>query len=395
MSLTQADKSPHSYVVVDTMGGDLGPSVQVEGALEAWKEYGARSILVGPREELISLLEGFGGVSSPLIVQNATEVIDMSDSPARAVKKKPDSSLNVAYRLLLEGRGHSVLSSGNSGAMMAAGRMISGLLPGIERPAIATLIPNGDGPHPNVVMDSGANVDCHARHLVHFALMGSIYYSALFGVESPRVGLLSNGTEASKGTDVIRSAALMLNQLKTLHYVGYVEGRDVARDNADVIVCDGFVGNVLLKTMEGCVSLIYKEIKSEANNSLMTKFGLMLAKRGLRSVFKEKLDYSAHGGAPLLGLRHLALVLHGSSNKKAVKNAIRLSSSYVEQGMLVKLASAISQIEEQFLDLDQNFSSGMYSSGPSPMNGESSTTNDAKDFSGKIRRINVEDINQD
>lgn len=387
MSFTQADKSSHSYVVVDAMGGDLGPSVQVEGALQAWSEFGARSILVGPREELISLLEGFGGVSSPLIVHNATEVIEMSDSPVRAVKRKIDSSLNVSYRLVLEGRGHSLLSSGNSGAMMAAGRMISGLLPGIERPAIATLIPNGDRATPNVVIDSGANVDCHARHLVHFAIMGSIYYSALFGVDAPKVGLLSNGAESSKGTDMIRSAAIMLGQMKTLNYIGYVEGRDVARDMVHVIVCDGFVGNVLLKSMEGCVSLIYKAIKSESEKSLLTKVGLMLAKKGLRAVFKEKLDYSAHGGAPLLGLKHLALVLHGSSDARAVKNGIRLSSSYTEQGMIGKLASAISQIEEQFLELDDNYSSGSYASGPSPMNGDSKVS--------KVRRINEEESDED
>lgn len=357
-------------VALDTMGGDLGPRVQVEGALAALKEFGAKSILIGPEEELKACLESLGGSHSGLEIVHAPQVIDMNDSPAKAVRRKPDASLCVAYRLVMEGRASAVLSSGNSGAMMAAGRILCGLLPGIERPAIATLIPTvGDG-NPNVVMDSGANVDCHAHHLVQFAVMGSIYYSSLFGEKSPAVALLSNGTEPSKGTDMIRSASLILSQMEVVRYIGYVEGRDVTQTKADVIVCDGFVGNVLLKAMEGCVTLIYQQLKHEVKKRPFSRIGLFFCSGLLRAVFKGKFDYSAHGGAPLLGLQQLAIVLHGSSNERAVKSAIKLATSFAKDQMTQKIALAMSNLEEQLVDLDGEFVSGMFASGQGPMNGK-------------------------
>jgi phosphate acyltransferase len=356
-------------VALDAMGGDHGSKVQVEGAVIACKEFGASSILVGKEEELRGYLSALGADALPIEVVHAPDVIDMEDSPAKAVRRKPNASLCVAYRLVMEGRASAVLSSGNSGAMMAAGRILCGLLPGIERPAIATLIPTYADGLPNVVIDSGANVDCHASHLVQFAVMGAIYHSSLFEVTSPRIALLANGAESSKGTDMIRAASQVLSRMDGLNYIGYVEGRDVTTSKADVIVCDGFVGNVLLKAMEGCVTLIYKQIRYEAERRPVARLGLMLSKGLLKQVFRKKFDYSEYGGAPLLGLKKLALVLHGSSDARAVKSALRLAKSFAEGGMTEKITSAMHGLEEQMMDMDGSLISGVFHAGHSPLNG--------------------------
>lgn len=334
-------------VAVDAMAGDHGLSVQVEGAVLAYKEFGARSTLVGPEHDIRTVLDALGGKHLPIGVRHASQVISMSDSPAKAIRRKPDSSLCVAYNLVQFGDASAVISAGNSGAMMAAGRLICGLLPGIERPAIATLIPVAGNGRPNVILDTGANVDCHAQNLVQFAVMGAIYYSSLFETEQPKIALLSNGTESSKGTDVIRAASMILSQLDSLNYVGYVEGRDVTLNKAEVIVCDGFVGNVLLKSMEGCVRLIFEQLIHEGKKGLLRKLGMGLSKGAFRQVFAEKFDYTAHGGAPLLGLTKLAVVLHGSSDHRAVKNAIRLADSFAASRMTDKITVALTQLEER------------------------------------------------
>jgi phosphate acyltransferase len=340
---------PDGPIAVDTAGGDNGLSVQVDGALQAVKEYGCRVALVGPQDELHQLLQGFGGAGNPaLSIVHAPEVITMDDSPTRAVRKKPNSSLCVAYNLLESGQARAVLSSGNSGAMMAAGRLVCGLLPGIERPAIATLIPTAGEGLPNVILDSGANVECNAHHLVQFAVMGSIYFESLFenAAERPKVALLSNGEEPTKGTDVIRSAYSVLSQMQNINFSGYVEGRDVPTGRANVIVCDGMVGNVLLKGMEGCVKLFFEQLLHEGKRSMIGKLALWLSKSTYRRVFREKFDYSSYGGAPLLGLRKLAIVLHGSSDARAVKNAIQVGDTFCRHKMTDKIAAALGQLEE-------------------------------------------------
>lgn len=332
---------------VDAMGGDSGLGIQVAGAIQAYKEFGTRSILFGPEAELRSQLALLGASELPLGVEHAPQIIAMSESPARAVRRKADSSLCKAYRALAEGRVSAMLSAGNSGAMMAAGVMTCGLIPGIERPAIASVIPSVSEGSPNVVLDTGANVYCHAENLVQFAVMGAVYYSALFGKPSPRVALLSNGSEASKGTDLVRNAAMMLSKLEMVNYVGYVEGRDVATQKTDVIVCDGFVGNIVLKTMEGCVRLVAAELSYQAKRGILSALGLFLMKGALRHVFRERFDYSTYGGSPLLGLQKLALVLHGSSDVRAVKNAIHVAQSFVKQGMTERISAALAILEER------------------------------------------------
>lgn len=347
-------------VAVDALGGDHGLEVQVEGAVQAYKEFGARSILVGPEDQLKSKLDVLGARGFPISVRNAVQEITGNDSPARAIRKKPDSSLCVAYRLVQDGEASAILSAGNSGAMMAAGRLICGLVPGIERPAITTVIPVAGEGRANVILDSGANVDCHAQNLVQFAVMGCIYYTSLFGEKRPKVALLSNGSEASKGTDVIRGASMILSQMDSLNYIGYVEGRDVTSHKADVIICDGFVGNVLLKAMEGSVRLIYDELKQQAKKDWFRKLLLLLSRRIYTEVFRNKFDYTAHGGAPLLGLRQLAIVLHGSSDARAVKNAIRLAHSFAASKMTEKITAAMIKLEETMPDIDGDILSGVF-----------------------------------
>ncbi len=348
-------------IAVDVMGGDHGLGVQVEGAVQAYKEFGAKSVLVGTETDIRAKLDALGASNLPIIVQHAPEVITMEDTPAKAVRRKPQASLCVAYNLVQNGQACAILSAGNSGAMMAAGRIFCGLLPGIERPAIATLLPVLGDRKPNVILDSGANVDCHAQNLVQFAIMGAVYCNSLFQVERPKVALLSNGTEPSKGTDLLRAASMFLSRSDAINFVGYVEGREVATNHADVIVCDGFVGNVLLKSMEGCVRLIFDQLIHESRKGFMRKLGLALSRGAYKEVFSEKFDYTAHGGAPLLGLQKLAIVLHGSSGNRAVKNAIRVADSFVRGRMLDKITLQLSQLEEQIPEFEGEILSGVFS----------------------------------
>lgn len=342
-------------VAVDATGGDLGLKVQVEGAVCALKEFGVDSIIVGPQGEIEDLIRGLGASSLNIKIRNATETITMEDSPVRAVRKKPDSSLCVAYNLVNSGEASSIISAGNTGAMMAAGKLLTGLLPGIERPAIATLIPNVGENKPTVILDAGANVDCSAHHLIQFAIMGSVYCETLLGIDSPKIGILSNGAEDSKGNDITKSAAQILKSRERLNYIGYVEGRDVATSMVDVVVCDGFVGNVLLKSMEGAVKLVVEQLKYEAQRSLLNKIRMAASKSVLKNVFKNKFDYSAYGGAPLLGLKKLALVLHGSSDERAVKNAIRVAKEFCEKKMTENIAEEMVRMEE-FMQSDVSVS---------------------------------------
>ncbi|MCC6933841.1 MAG: phosphate acyltransferase PlsX [Deltaproteobacteria bacterium] len=333
-------------VAVDVMGGDRGLGVQVEGAVQAFKEFGVISIMVGPEQNIKSQLASLGATDFPLQIKHAPEVITMEESPARAVRKKANSSLCVAYQLVNSGQASSIISSGNSGAMMVAGRIICGLLPGIERPAITALIPVVGNRKPNVVLDVGANVECNATHLIQFAIMGSVYHITLFNTSRPRVALLSNGSEVSKGTDVIRSAATALSSIKSVNYIGYVEGRDVPTTKAEVIVCDGFVGNVMLKSMEGAAHLIGAQLRYKAQLNWLNGLKFMLTQNIYKDVFYKDFDYTAHGGAPLLGLQRIAVVLHGSSDARAVKNGIRAADSFAKKNLVERLANELVAIDE-------------------------------------------------
>lgn len=333
-------------VAVDAMGGDYGPSVVVEGVIAASRELNIRSTLVGQQDILSECLKKFSADKDPNIsIHHAPDAIVMEDSPSTAIRRKPNSSIRVAFQLVKDGTASSVISPGNTGAVMAAGIFVSGTLPGIVRPAIASLLPKVGDAKPLVLLDSGANVDCHAYQLIQFALMGHYYAKVAIGVERPRIALLSNGSEASKGTDVIRAAALSLSEMSELNFTGYAEAKDLPRDSVDVVVCDGFVGNVLLKAMEGSVELVVELIKQYAQRDVRARLGMWLAKPFIKRMFKEKLDPSAYGGAPLLGLNHIAIVCHGSSNARAIMNAIRIARTFASSKLVSKLEESLASLD--------------------------------------------------
>lgn len=333
-------------VAVDAMGGDLGPLVVVQGAVEAARSLKRSSILVGDEAQIREALKKLNAGDEPLLqVVHASEVITMDDSPVSAVRRKENSSVRVAFDQVLKGKACAVVSSGNTGAVMAAGLIMVGPMPGVVRPAIATLIPRIGQVPPTILVDSGANVDCNAAQLVQFAMMGSLYAECVGKRSKPRVALLSNGSEITKGTDLTRSAALSLSRVEGLNFVGYVEGRDIPRDKADVVVCDGFVGNVLLKTMEGCVELVFDTIKSCVERSLFGKIGIWLAKPVLKQVFYERLDPAAYGGAPLLGLNEIAIICHGASNSRAIMNGIRVAHDFVKADLAGKMLGELAKLE--------------------------------------------------
>ena len=343
-----SESSSHSHlpVAVDVMGGDKGPSVVIQGAVRAANQLGISSVLVGDRSQIEAELQK-SNITNPdlLTIQHSSEIFTMDDVPSRAIRSKPDASMRIAFELVNSDKASGVVSPGNTGVMMAVGLFVSGVMPGIARPAIATLIPKvGDAP-PTVLVDSGANVDCAASQLVQFALMGDVYARAAISCERPRIGLLSNGSEKSKGCDVTRAAAVALAQMETLNYTGYVEGRDLPRDVVDVVVCDGFVGNIVLKTMEGSVELVLDSMRQIVDKDWRAGLGMWLAKSMFKKLFNEKLDPSAYGGAPLLGLNHIAIVCHGSSNEKAIFNAIRVARKLDDEGLIAHMNGALGTLD--------------------------------------------------
>lgn len=338
-------------VAVDAMGGDLGPGVVVGGAIKALTDHGIHSIIVGDSECIHRELKNkYNYSGNEIKVQHADEVITMEDSPSSAIRKKTKSSIRIAFELVKDGKASAVVSPGNTGAVMAAGLYVLGTLPGIARPAIATLLPKIGDAAPTVFLDSGANVDCDASHLVQFALMGHYYAQVAIKNESPRVAFLSNGSEPTKGTDTIRAASSMLSQLKEINYIGFIEGRDLPRNVVDVVVCDGFVGNVALKLMEGAVELVVDSIRHYVGGSIRGKAGLWLIKPLLKSLFRDKLDPSAYGGAPLLGLNDLAIICHGSANERAIMNAMRVARDFVREGLINRIEQSLIALDEQAND---------------------------------------------
>ena len=328
-------------IALDAMGGDHGAHVVVEGALQAAHVLGIHSIIVGDEGVIRdSLRELNAEADSFLQVCHAPDHIRMDESPALALRAKPDSSIIKAFRLVKEGKAAAVVSPGNTGAVMAAGVYQLGVLPGVARPAIASLIPRAGGLPPVVLLDSGANVDCRAEQLVQFAVMGD-YYARTIGLTArPRVAILSNGSENSKGNDVTRAAALMLSEVASLNFIGFVEGHDVPHDVADVVVCDGFVGNVLLKTVEGSVNLVFDSLKSNVENTARGKLGMWLMRPAMRKLFGETLNPSAYGGAPLMGLNGVAIICHGAACSRAIMNGLKVARSLADDDLASKLTSA-------------------------------------------------------
>jgi glycerol-3-phosphate acyltransferase PlsX len=313
-------------IAVDAMGGDAAPKPEVEGAIRAAKTLDVKVLLVGREERVREELRHHPEARElPIDVVHASEVITMEDSAAKAVRSKRDSSIRVASRLVREGTAQGFVSAGNTGAVMATAKMVQGVVPGVDRPALATIFPTVTG-NPVVVVDVGANVDCTPRMLAQFAVMGEIYSRTVLHVQSPRVAILSIGEEDHKGNELTKSAAPLLRSLP-LRFIGNVEGRDLFTGSADVIVCDGFVGNVALKVSEGLVDIIKHMLQESLAATITRKIGYVLS-RSAYTDFKKRVDYSEYGGVPLLGVKGVCIICHGRSNANAIKNAIRVAAEF-------------------------------------------------------------------
>lgn len=310
-------------IAVDAMGGDHAPREVVRGAIQAAREYGLSLVLVGQEDRVRAELQAADSAGADIEVVHASEVVEMGEIPVLALRKKRDSSIRVGLHLVREGKASSFVSAGNSGAVMAGGLLILKKIRGVDRPAIAATIPTPHGPV--VLIDAGANVDCKPAHLLQFAHMGEAYARKILGISRPRVGVVSIGEEEMKGSDLTRDTGELLRKTG-LRFVGNVEGRDFFAGKADVFVCDGFVGNVALKTMEGMAQALGQFLKHEIAKSSLAKVGALLAERALRGV-KRKLDYEEYGGAPLLGVQGGIAICHGSSRERAIKNGIRAAGS--------------------------------------------------------------------
>jgi glycerol-3-phosphate acyltransferase PlsX len=328
-------------IAVDAMGGDNCPKPEVEGAILAAKSLNIKVILVGKKEVLTKELDRHSGWKNlPIEIQHASEVITMADSAGRALRSKKDSSIRVAARLVREGVAQGVVSAGNTGAVMATTKMVQGMLPGVDRPALASAFPTLNG-NPAVMVDVGANVDCNPKMLAQFAVMGEIYSRVIFRTENPRVGILSIGEEEHKGNQLTHDATELLKTLN-LNFIGNVEGRDVYTGTVDVIVCDGFVGNVALKVSEGLVEVIREMLRESMRKSLSRQMGALLAK-GAFQEFKKRVDYTEYGGAPLLGLKGICIICHGRSNAKAMKNAIRVAAEFAAEQTNERIATELAR----------------------------------------------------
>ncbi len=318
-------------IAVDAMGGDKAPVPEVEGAVRAARELGHRIVLVGDSADIRRSLEKHPGWRELAIeVVHAEERITMDDHAAKAARSKRGSSMHLCARMVLDGKADGFLSAGNTGACMAIAKMVLGKVPGVDRPALSGFFPTHKGT-PVVVVDVGANVDCEPQMLAQFGLMGEIYSRLVLKVKQPRVGLLSIGEEEHKGNALTRDTTPLLKELG-FNFIGNVEGRDIFTGHTDVVVCDGFVGNVALKVSEGLVDMIGSMLKESLKATVTRQIGYLLSRSAFRD-FKKRVDYSEIGGAPLLGVKGVCIICHGRSDANAIKNAIRIAADFASSNM--------------------------------------------------------------
>jgi glycerol-3-phosphate acyltransferase PlsX len=322
------------------MGGDHAPGPEVEGAIAAVRERLADVVLVGDEPRLRELVAKHGGLRPGLTIRHATQVITMEDHPSVAAKSKKDSSMRVAFDLAKKGEAKAVVSAGNSGAFMACALFVMKRAAGVDRPAVITTFPTRGGVC--ALLDMGLNVDCRPQTLSQFAVLGSVFARLRHKKDKPKVGLLSNGEESSKGTDLTRGAHKLLSAPvdKEFEYVGYVEGRDIFSGAIDVVVTDGFTGNIVLKTAEGVGQFVFDVMRQEVTATRLGKLGASLL-RGAFTRLKKRVDYAEEGGAPLVGVDGVAVLCHGSSNAKAVKNAIRVAAQLVDAHLPAAVVKAV------------------------------------------------------
>lgn len=336
--------SNKTVIAVDAMGGDLGPSVVVPGAIEAACQTGAKILLVGNEATLDGELNRLSPSGVDLEIVHAPEVAGMDEKPSDILRRKKNASIQVACRLVRDGAAQGVVSAGHSGASVACGMFIMGRIPGVERPALASLLPTEK--EPVVLLDVGATVDCKPYNIFQFGLMGDAFARDILNKESPRVGLLSIGEEEGKGNSQVKEAYELFKMAQNLNFSGNIEGRDLFTGEMDVAVCDGFVGNVALKLSEGLGLSLSRVLKRELLNSgFLPKLGSLLAKSAFRR-FAKVVDYAEYGGAPLLGLQNISIVCHGRSNAKAICNATRMATLFVEKETNKRLMETICANEE-------------------------------------------------
>jgi len=334
-------------VALDAMGGDNAPGEVVLGAIQAAREYSMGVYLVGREEAIRAELARHDTQGLDLPIVHTDEVIEMDDHPASAVRRKKNASMTLALQLVRDGLALGAVSAGNSGAMMAASLFTLKRIEGVDRPALGGIFPTRDGV--SLVIDIGANTDCKPEYLQQFALMGSIYMERIFSVSSPRVGLLANGEEETKGNEQVQQAHQLLKANSAtlgLNFIGNVEGRDIPAGGADVVVCDGFVGNVVLKLSEGLAETILGLLRTQMTSSLPSKLAAAVLRPGLRNVFR-RLDYAEYGGVPLLGVNGSAIVSHGRSNAKAIKNALRVARQTAETNVAGAIAQGLAKLQTE------------------------------------------------
>jgi glycerol-3-phosphate acyltransferase PlsX len=326
------------WVAVDAMGGDFAPRNVVDGALAAARHFDLGVTLVGPPDLLERELARHLDVDPQRIrLVEATEVVAMEESPAAALRRKPQASIKVAAEIVARGEASALFSAGHTGATVMAAHAAFGMLPGVDRPALAVTIPTRG--RPAILLDVGASVECRPQHLLQFGIMGNVYARVVFGTKSPRVGLLSIGEEASKGTELTREAHRLL-KTAPLAFIGNIEARDVYGGSADVIVSDGFTGNIALKISEGLVETMETLLGEELSSTVTMRVGSLLTRRALRR-FKRRVDYSEYGGAPLLGVAGITIVGHGRSSAKAVRNAIAMAYRFADQHFIQRVEQTI------------------------------------------------------
>ncbi len=329
------------WIAVDAMGGDEAPSHIVDGALAAVRHFDLGVALVGPAATLEAELTRHGSANPERVrIVDAAEVVGMAESPAASLRRKPRASIKVAAELVARGEAAALFSAGHTGATVMAAHAAFGMLPGVDRPALAATIPTGA--QPAILLDVGASVECRPQHLLQFAVMGAMYAHVAFDIDRPRVGLLSIGEEATKGNELTREAHRLL-KASPVAFIGNVEARDLYKGAADVIVCDGFTGNIALKVSEGLVEMVEERLREELSSTITMRVGSLLTRRALRR-FRRRVDYSEYGGAPLLGLAGIAIVGHGRSSAKAVRNAVAMAYRFASQGFIKRVEREIAAV---------------------------------------------------
>lgn len=330
-------------IAIDAMGGDIGPRVTVAGTVKAAQEFGISLCLVGKRDVLESELAKYKTEGLDISIKDASQTVTMDDHPSSAIRQKKDSSICVAAKIVQSGEADGMVSAGNTGAVMATAKIFFKALEGVDRPAIATIMPTMKGV--SLLLDVGANVDCKAKHLLQFAVMGHAYAQKVLHIPQPKVGLLSIGSEDSKGNELTRMALSLIRQSPVpLDFMGNCEGRDIFRGKVDVVVTDGFIGNVALKVGEGVAEMITTLMRNEIKRGVAAKLGFILMSPALKRL-KKHIDYTEYGGAPLLGLNNVCIICHGISGPKAIKNAIRVASEFIQKRVNSQISHDLSAIK--------------------------------------------------